>query len=50
MNDSFANDIGVTKQLGLAEVALHPDDAAAFGLKEGDEAKLSNETASLCCR
>lgn len=47
MNDSFANDARVAKQLGPANVALHPDDAAALGLKEGDEARLSNETGEL---
>ena len=47
LNDSFANDARVTKQLGPAAVALHPDDAAVLGLKEGDEARLSNETGEL---
>ena len=47
LNDSFGNDTRVIKQLGPATVSLHPDDAAALGLKEGDEAKLSNETADL---
>lgn len=47
MNDSFANDVKVSRQLGLAEVALHPDDAAALGLKEGGKARLSNNTGEL---
>ena len=47
LNDSFGNDPRVTKQLGPAAVTLHPDDAAALGLKEGDKARLSNETGEL---
>ena len=30
--------------MGPASVALHPDDAAARGLEEGDEAKLTTDT------
>lgn len=47
MNDSFANDAKITQQLGPGTVALHPDDAGALGLEEGDEAKLSNDTGEL---
>ncbi|UCF81844.1 MAG: molybdopterin-dependent oxidoreductase [Acidobacteriota bacterium] len=50
MNASFANDAKVSEKLGLAEVALHPDDAAALGLKEHDEVKLTNETGELVLR
>jgi anaerobic selenocysteine-containing dehydrogenase len=47
LNDSFANDAKVAKRLGAATVALHPDDAAARGLAEGDEAVVANETGRL---
>jgi anaerobic selenocysteine-containing dehydrogenase len=47
MNDSFANDPGVARRLGPARVSLHPADAAARGLAEGDQVVLSNGTGSL---
>jgi anaerobic selenocysteine-containing dehydrogenase len=47
MNDSFANDPGVAKRLGPVRVSLHPADAAARGLAEGDEVVLSNGTGRL---
>jgi anaerobic selenocysteine-containing dehydrogenase len=47
MNDSFANDPGVARRLGPARVSLHPADAAARGLAEGDQVVLSNATGSL---
>ena len=50
MNDSFGNDTRINDQLGVADVALHPDDAAALGLEDGVEAKLSNETGELVLR
>ena len=50
MNDSFGNDTRINEQLGVAEVALHPDDAAVLQLKDGAEAKLSNETGELVLR
>jgi anaerobic selenocysteine-containing dehydrogenase len=50
MNDSFGNDKRINEQLGVGDVALHPDDAAALGLKDGIEAKLSNETGELVLR
>jgi anaerobic selenocysteine-containing dehydrogenase len=50
MNFSFANDAKIAEQLGPADVALHPDDAAALGLKEDDHARLSNETGELVLR
>ena len=47
MNDSFANVTKLAKRAGAATVTLHPADAAARGLAEGEEALLSNETGSL---
>jgi anaerobic selenocysteine-containing dehydrogenase len=47
LNDSFANDAKIAKRIGAATVALHPDDAAARGLAEGDEALVENETGRL---
>ena len=47
MNDSFANDPGVAKRLGPVRVTLHPADAAARGLAEGDQVVLSNATGRL---
>lgn len=50
LNDSFANDAKIAKRIGPATVALHPDDAAARGLAEGDEAVVANETGRLRLR
>ncbi|HEX5993366.1 MAG TPA: molybdopterin-dependent oxidoreductase [Thermomicrobiales bacterium] len=47
LNDSFANVTKLAKRAGAATVTLHPADAAARGLAEGEEALLSNETGSL---
>ncbi|MSO69728.1 MAG: dehydrogenase [Alphaproteobacteria bacterium] len=47
MNDSYANDAKIAKQLGAASVTLNPKDAAARGLKRGDRVRLSNPTGSL---
>jgi len=47
MNDSFANEARIAEEMGAASVALHPDDAAALGLTEGDEARLSNDTGEI---
>ena len=47
MNDSYANESRIAKEMGPASVAIHPDDAQALGLKEGDEARLSNDTGDI---
>ncbi len=47
MNDSFANEELVAKEMGQAYVALHPADAATLGLQDGDQARVSNETGEL---
>jgi anaerobic selenocysteine-containing dehydrogenase len=50
LNDSFANDPRIARRQGEATVTLHPQDAAARGLAEGDEALLSNSTGQLTMR
>jgi anaerobic selenocysteine-containing dehydrogenase len=40
----------LTRRAGPPTVALHPTDAAARGLSEGDEALLANETGRLTLR
>ncbi len=47
MNGSYANDRRVGELMGEATVTLHPEDAAARGLTEGQQVRLSNETGSL---
>ncbi len=47
MNDSFGNESRINDQLGPADVAVHPDDAAELGLEDGGDVKLSNETGEL---
>jgi anaerobic selenocysteine-containing dehydrogenase len=47
MNDSFANDRKIAKRIGQATVTLHPSDAAACGVGEGDRVRLHNEVGAL---
>ncbi len=47
LNDSFANDAKIQTQLGPAHVAIHPDEAKARNLNEGDQVMLSNATGKL---
>jgi len=47
MNSSYGNDPVIRKQLGPPTVTLHPDDAAAHGLLEGDAVVLINEAGRL---
>ena len=47
MNDSYANDGRIAERMGEATVTLHPADAQALGLSEGQRVRLSNETGSL---
>ncbi len=47
MNSSYGNDPKIAARLGDDAVVLHPDDAAARGLAEGDRVLLSNETGRL---
>jgi anaerobic selenocysteine-containing dehydrogenase len=50
MNFSFANEPRVDERLGAARVAFHPRDAATFGVKDGELARLSNETGEIVLR
>ena len=47
MNDSFANDRKIAKRLGPPTVTLHPDDAAARGIGDGDPVRMRNELGTL---
>ena len=47
MNDSYANDPKVEKQLGQATVTINPADAESRGLVAGTLVRLSNATGSL---
>jgi anaerobic selenocysteine-containing dehydrogenase len=50
MNGTFANDPKVARRLGEAVVEVHPDEAAARGLRAGDRVVLGNETGRLALR
>jgi anaerobic selenocysteine-containing dehydrogenase len=50
MNDSYANDPNVQRKLGEPRVCVNPQDAEALGLKDGDAARLSNDTGRLDLR
>jgi anaerobic selenocysteine-containing dehydrogenase len=47
MNSSYGNDPVIRKKLGPPTVTLHPNDAAAYGLSEGDAVVLVNEVGRL---
>jgi len=47
LNDSFGNDTKIETQLREANVTLHPQDAAARGLSEGQTVTLHNKTGRL---
>ncbi|HUL10436.1 MAG TPA: molybdopterin-dependent oxidoreductase [Candidatus Acidoferrum sp.] len=47
MNSSYGNDPKIGEKLGRPTVVLHPDDAAARGIVDGDSVELSNETGRL---
>ena len=47
MNDSYANDGKIKKQLGPAIVTINPADAEARGLAAGNRVRLSNGTGNL---
>lgn len=47
MNSSYANDPRIQEKMGPNTVYLHPDDAAARGVADGDRVTLSNEAGSL---
>jgi anaerobic selenocysteine-containing dehydrogenase len=50
LNSSFANDPKIARKLGPPTVTLHPDDAAARDLAEGDIADLQTPTGRLRAR
>jgi anaerobic selenocysteine-containing dehydrogenase len=47
MNSSYNNDPKIGEKLGPATVLLHPTDAAARGIADGDSVELANETGRL---
>ncbi len=47
MNSSYGNDPKIAEKLGPATVVLHPSDAAARGIADGDSVELTNATGSL---
>src|SRR5262245_52475763 len=47
MNSSYGNDSGILGKLGPATVTLHPDDAAARDIDDGDTVELTNDTGRL---
>jgi anaerobic selenocysteine-containing dehydrogenase len=47
MNSSYGNDPKILKTMGPATVVIHPDDAAARGIGEGDPVRLANEAGAL---
>lgn len=47
LNDSFGNDNKIEAQLGEANVALNPEDAAARGLSDGQTVALYNQTGRM---
>ncbi len=47
LNDTFTNDPKLSRRVGAAAVALHPDDAAERGLAAGDGAVLRSATGEL---
>jgi anaerobic selenocysteine-containing dehydrogenase len=47
MNSSYNNDPKIGEKLGPATVVLHPSDAAARRIADGDSVELANETGRL---
>lgn len=47
MNSSYHNDPKIAAKLGPERVVLHPADAAARGIAEGSEIRVSNATGSI---
>ena len=47
MNSSYGNDATVRERMGPAAAILHPSEAAARGLNDGQQVVLENETGSL---
>ncbi len=47
MNSSYGNDPAIAAKAGPEAVTLHPDDAAARGLRDGDTARVASEIGAL---
>jgi anaerobic selenocysteine-containing dehydrogenase len=47
MNSTFGNDRKLRRRIGEASVALHPQEAASRGLRNGDAVTLRNATGAL---
>jgi len=47
MNSSYGNDAMIQKRMGPPSVTLHPVDASAHGVVEGDAVRLVNDQGSL---
>lgn len=47
LNSSYGNDAKIRGKLGPAEVLLHPDEAAAWGIEDGRDVALVNDTGRL---
>ena len=47
LNDSFTNEHKLADRAGPATVALHPSDASARGLRDGDLAELRSDVGAL---
>ena len=47
MNGSYGNDPTIREKLGPATLTLNPLDARRRGLREGDDARVSNEVGQL---
>ena len=47
LNSMFANAPSQLRRAGAPAVALHPDDAAARGLSDGDDVEIGNERGSF---
>jgi len=50
LNDSYANDPEIVRRAGPAEVLIHADDAARFGISDGATVELRNDTGSIRMR
>ncbi len=50
LNSTFTETVGSRKREGWPDVMIHPDDAAALGIGEGDWVRLSNERGAVLIR
>jgi anaerobic selenocysteine-containing dehydrogenase len=50
MNSSYDNEPRIRARTDPATITLNPEDATARGLRDGDSARVSNDTASLTLR